>query len=132
MTTLPILKSALHRKETSYSLYSLVNPIFESFKAHESRPQPNFNMANPHNDAEYKVLLDSKGEPSLDDAESHYALEHLQVKKAKSLNPYSIWIFHIAMVILYSTVLGLIAWKQYAQYYHGPGLISCTSIQSKL
>ena len=89
-------------------------------------------MANPHSNAEYKILLDSKGEPSLDDAESHQALEPLRVEKAKSRNPHNIWIFHLAMVTLYSTVFILIAWKNHANYYHGPGLIFCMSVQSWL
>ena len=85
-------------------------------------------MAHPHSDAEYKILLNSKGEPSLEDAEPHQALESLRVKRVKSLNPHNILIFHFAMVTLYSTVFILIAWKHHAQYYHGPDLIFCTSV----
>ena len=89
-------------------------------------------MVNPRGNAEYKNLLDIKGEPSLEGAESHQALEPLRAKKAKSFNHRHIWIFHLAMVTLYSTVFILLAWMRHAQHFHGPGLIFCMSGQSRL
>ena len=89
-------------------------------------------MVNPHGNAEYKNLLDVKGEPSLEGAESHQALEPTRAENAKSLNPRNIWIFHIAMVTLYWTVFVLITSTRHAQHFHGPGLIFCMSGQSPL
>ena len=81
---------------------------------------------------EYKNLLDMKGEPSLEGAESHQVSEPLRAKNARSIHPRNIWIFHLVMVALYSTVFILIAWMRHAQHFHGPGLIFCMSGQSKL
>ena len=88
-------------------------------------------MVNPHGSAEYKNLLDMKGEPSLEGGESHQALEPLRAK-SKSFNPRNIWIFHLAMVTLYSTLFILIVWIRHAQHFHGPGLIFSMSRQSRL
>ena len=87
-------------------------------------------MVNPHGNAEYKNLLDMKGEPSLEGGESHQALEPPRAK-ARSFSPRRIWFFHLAMVTLYSTVFILISWTRYAQHFHGPGLIFSMSRQSR-
>ena len=89
-------------------------------------------MVNPHGNAEHKNLLDIKGEPSLEGAEFHQALEPLRAKKAISFNPRHIWIFHLAMVTLYSAVFILMVWMRHARHFHGPGLIFCMSGQSRL
>ena len=89
-------------------------------------------MVSPHGNVEYKNLLDIKGEPSLEGAESHQALEPLRAKQAKTFNPRNVWIFHLAMVTLYSTVFILITWMRLTQHFHGPGLIFCMSGQSRL
>lgn len=89
-------------------------------------------MVNPRGNAEYKNLLDIKGEPSLEGAESHQALEPTRAENAKSFNPRNIWIFHLAMVALYWTVFILISWMRPAHHFHGPGLIFCMSGQSSL
>ena len=87
-------------------------------------------MTYPHGSGEYKDLLDSNGDPSLENAEFHQEPKPLNVKKTKSFNIYNPWIFHLAIVILYSTALILIAWKHHAQHFHGPGLIFCMCGQS--
>ena len=89
-------------------------------------------MGNPHGKTEYNNLLNIKGEPSLEGADSHQALEPLRAKKAKVFNPRHIWILHLAMVTLYSTVFILIAWMRHGERFHGPSLIFCRSDQSRL
>ena len=84
-------------------------------------------MVRPHGNVEYKNLLDIKGEPSLEGAESHQTSEPLRAAQAKSFNPRNVWIFHLAMVTLYSTIFILITWMRLTQHFHGPGLIFCMS-----
>ena len=88
-------------------------------------------MTYPHGSGEYKDLLDSNGDPSLENAECHQEFKPLSVKKVKSFVLHNPWIFHLAMVILYSTLFILIAWKDHAQHFHGPGLIFCMCGQSR-
>ena len=89
-------------------------------------------MTDFHGIGEYKDLLDSNGEPSLECAGSHQTSESWMVKKTKFFHLHNPWIFHIAIVILYSSIFILIAWKHHAQYFHGPGLIFCMSGKSWL
>lgn len=87
-------------------------------------------MTDFHGNGEYKNLLDGDGEPSLESAEPHQSSEPLRVKTAKFFNLHNPWIFHLVMVILYSSVFILISWKHRAQYFHGPRLIFCMYGQS--
>ena len=87
-------------------------------------------MTDPDGKGEYKDLLDSNGDPSLESAEFHQESKPSSVNKVKSFSLYDPWIFHLALVILYSTIFILIAWKQHAQSFHGPGLIFCKSDHS--
>lgn len=87
-------------------------------------------MTYPHGSGEYKDLLDSNGDPSLEKADFRQESKPSSAKKVKSFNLYNPWIFHLTMMILYSTAFILIVWRQHAQHFHGPGLIFCMCGQS--
>ena len=81
----------------------------------------------PRSNADYNMLLDSKEEPLLEDPESNPAFDPPEVKKAKLLIPHNTWIFHLALITLYSTVFILMTQHYHAKFTHGPSLIFCTS-----